>query len=114
MWIFLRPPRRAKSSLSQPGLKERFLARIGKLVDVLLHAGLDPALAGLDLAAEVRDVGLACAKNGPRPLAHLRHRTRSRDQQDDGGSQRFLRQHCGSSIRAELRRTIVLPSLLAQ
>jgi len=48
---------------------------------VLLHACLDPALAGRDLAAELGDVGLARAQNGARGgVSHLRHRARRRQQ----------------------------------
>jgi hypothetical protein len=99
MWIFLGPGFGATASLLQPGLKERFLARLGKLVDVLLHAGLDPALAGRDLAAEARNVGFAGLQDNSCTRTHLlRHRTRCGQQQYGADSQDFLRQHDLSSF----------------
>src|ERR1700751_509917 len=77
---------RIRSSLPQPRLEEPFLAGIGKLLEMFLHAGLDPALTGLDLAAEPGDVGLACLEDRPRARSHLRRRARSREQQDGTGS----------------------------
>jgi hypothetical protein len=88
------PRARASSSLSQPGLKERFLARLGKLVDVLLHAGLDPALAGRNLTAKPRDVGFARAENCSSTRTHLLcHRTRCGEQHDRARSQDALLDH---------------------
>src|SRR5271166_5771714 len=71
-----------------------------------LHAGLDPALAGLNLTAEMRDIGLACLKDRPRTGPHLRHRARSREQQDSARRQDFLFRHDRCSIAYALPRAI--------
>src|SRR5271165_190564 len=73
-----------------------------------LHAGLDPALAGLNLTAEMRDIGLACLKDRPRTGPHLRHRARCGEQQDSAGHQDFLRQHDRCSIAYTPPRAIAL------
>src|SRR5262249_17525983 len=67
---------RIRSSLLQPGLEETFFAGFRKLGEMFLHAGLDPALAGRDLAAETSDVGLARLEYPPRARPHLCHRPR--------------------------------------
>src|SRR5262249_33852995 len=45
--------------LPQPRLEQRLLARLRQLVEVRLHALLDPPLTRRDVAAEACDVGLA-------------------------------------------------------
>src|SRR6266436_10282379 len=74
----------SRHSLLQPGLEERLLAGLGEFVDVLLHAGLDPTLAGWHLTAELSDVGFADLQDCPCARTHLllRHRTRCGEQQD--------------------------------
>jgi hypothetical protein len=60
---------------------------------MLFHAGLDPALAGRNLTAEARNIGLACSENRLRAGPHLRHRSRSREQEDGARNQNFPLQH---------------------
>ena len=80
-------PRPEDQILTASATPERALpCRDRKAPGMLLHAGLDPALTGLDLAAEPGDVGLACLEDSPRARSHLRRRARSREQQDGTGS----------------------------
>src|SRR6266436_8912471 len=82
----------SRHSLLQPGLEERLLAGLGEFVDVLLHAGLDPTLAGWHLTAELSDVGFADLQDCPCARTHLllRHRTRCGEQQDGTRHQYYL------------------------
>ena len=63
------------SSLPQPSLEQRFLAGLGELGYVRLHAGFDAALPRGDVTAEFPDAGSAGSRGCHYARPHLCHRT---------------------------------------